>query len=491
MPKWSIRMNTITIIGGGLGGLTSGALLAQDGYKVTLLEQHNIVGGCATTFKRKGGFTCEVGLHEMDGVFTNPQIKRIFDKLDVYNNVEFVKPDEFFSVVTDNGTFIMPDDVQGAQDRLTEKFPNEEKGIEKYFKLIGSISKELETLQSASWYHYLLFPLLFSNILRYKNKTVTEVLDNIIEDDELKLLLNTNVQYYNDTPDTLSFLLHSVAQYSYYSGGGWFIKGGSQKLSDHLAKVITDNGGEIITKANVIECDSSYVTYLRKKEKITIHTDAFISNLSPEQTYELFKKEYTETKEIADSLLTIYLGFSKNLKETYGKQPYSNFIFDEIDSVNSYNALLKKDITERGFVFVDYSQVDSALTKDTSKSFGVICLSDFIEEWQNLSEDDYKIKKQNLIDVALSKLEMYYPNIKELVEYAEVGTAKTVHRYIKTPNGTAYGFKPTPKQFFKIPKVKSDKINNLYFVGQWVIAGGFSPAISSGGLCYDAISNRR
>jgi len=135
--------------------------------------------------------------------------------------------------------------------------------------------------------------------------------------------------------------------------------------------------------------------------------------------------------------------------------------------------------------------VDSALTKDTSNSFGVICLSDFIEEWQNLSEDDYKIKKQNLIDVALSKLEMYYPNIKELVEYAEVGTAKTVHRYIKTPNGTAYGFKPTPKQFFKIPKVKSDKINNLYFVGQWVIAGGFSPAISSGGLCYDAISNRR
>jgi len=57
------NFKTITIIGGGLGGLTSGALLAKDGHKVTLLEQHNIVGGCATTFKRKGGFTCEVGLH--------------------------------------------------------------------------------------------------------------------------------------------------------------------------------------------------------------------------------------------------------------------------------------------------------------------------------------------------------------------------------------------------------------------------------------------
>ena len=317
-------MKTITIIGAGLGGLTSGALLAQDGYKVTLLEQHTIVGGCATTFKRKGGFTCEVGLHEMDGVYTNPQIKKIFDKLDVYNNVEFVKPDEFFSVVTKNGTFIMSDDLQEAQNQLTRKFPNEQKGVEKYFKLIGTIAKEFETLQSASWYHYLFFPLLFSNILRYKNKTVTEVLDKIIDNDELKLILNANVQYYNDTPDTLSFLLHCVAQHSYFSGGGWFIKGGSQKLSDYLAKVIIDNGGEIITKAHVTQCDSNHVTYLRKKEKTSIKSDAVISNLSPAQTYTLFQKEYTETKEIADSLLTIYIGFSKNLKEVYGKKPYSN-----------------------------------------------------------------------------------------------------------------------------------------------------------------------
>jgi len=198
------KRKTVTIIGGGLGGLTSGALLAQDGYKVTLLEQHNIVGGCATAFKRKGGFTCEVGLHEMDGVYSSPQIKKIFDALDIYNHVAFVKPDEFFSVMTKNGTFIMPDNLQEAQNKLTEKFPNDQ-------------------------------------------------------------------------------------------------------------------------------------------------------------------------------------------------------------------------------------------------------------------------------------------NIKELVEYSEAGTSKTVQRYIKTPHGTAYGFKPTPQQFFRIPKTKSDKINDLYFVGQWVIAGGFSPAVISGGLCYEAI----
>jgi len=59
----------VVIIGAGLGGLTAGALLAKEEYKVTILEQHSVVGGCATTFKRKGGYTCEVGLHEMDAAY--------------------------------------------------------------------------------------------------------------------------------------------------------------------------------------------------------------------------------------------------------------------------------------------------------------------------------------------------------------------------------------------------------------------------------------
>ena len=332
-----------------------------------------------------------------------------------------------------------------------------------------------------------LFPFLFWDILLYRTKNVTTVLDKMTENKELKLILNANVQYYNDTPNTLSFLLHAVAQGSYYQGGGWFIKGGSGKLSNYLAKVIIDNGGEVITKATVTSCQQNGVTYTHKKEVKSIKSDITISNLSPKQTYELYQTPYQESKEIGNSLLTIYLGFNKNLKQVYGKRAYSNFIFDDIASVAEFNNSLKKDIFKRGFIFVDYSQIDSGLTKE-SKSFGAVCSVDYIDEWRDLNRDEYKRRKERLINSTLKKMERYYPNISELVEYVEVGTPKTVERYIKTPNGTAYGFKPTPKEFFRIPKVKSDKIDNLYFVGQWVIAGGFSPSIVSGKLCFDMIS---
>jgi len=481
-------MKNITIIGAGLGGLTAGALLAKEGQKVTILEQHNIVGGCATTFKR-GDFTCEVGLHEMEGVHNNPMMVDIFKKLGVYDHIEFVKANEFFSVTTKHGKFLMPDGIENVKKALLLKFPYEKKGIESYFKTIQRLAEKFEKLLTPSWYHFAFFPFLFWDILFYKPKSVTDVLDKIIKDEKLKLILNTNVQYYSDSPDNLSFVLHAVAQYSYYQGGGWYIKGGSGKLSDYLAKVIKENGGEIITKATVTACEKERVVYTHKKESKSIASDIVISNLSPKQTYQLYNKPYTEKKEVADSLITIYLGFSKNLKEVYGERAYSNFIFNDIGSVKEFNSMMKKDIFQRVFVFVDYAQMDSGLTKE-SKSFGAICTTDYLSDWENLDKESYKKKKEKFIASILKKLEAEYPNISELVEYAEVGTAKTVERYIKTPNGTAYGFKPTPKQFFRIPKVKSDKVNNLYFVGQWVIAGGFSPTIMSGELCFREVGKR-
>ena len=476
-------MKKITIIGAGLGGLTAGALLAKEGHSVTLLEQHNIVGGCATTFNRKGGFVCEVGLHEMDGVYSNPLIAEIFKKLEVYENIEFVKPNEFFKITTKNGVFKMPDGVESAKEALIARFPKEQKGIEGYFKLIQRLGEHLNRLQNLSWYHYLLFPFIFWEVILYRSKSVTEVLDKLIEDRELKLILNANVQYYNDSPDTLSFLLHSVAQYSYYKGGGYFIKGGSGRLSDYLAKVIKNSGGEVITNANVVACREHEVDYIYRGETKSIESNIVISNLSPKQTYSLYNVRYSETKTVGNALLSIYLGFSQNIKEVYGEGTYSNFIYDDIDSTRGFNDMMQKDILERGFAFMDYSQIDSGLTKSDSKSFGTICMIDHIEDWADLDDELYGQKKNELLASTVKKLEKYYPNISNLIEYAEVGTAKTVKRYIKTESGTAYGFKPTPKEFFRVPKTKSDRVNDLYFVGQWVIAGGFSPSIISGHIC--------
>lgn len=481
-------MKTVTIIGAGLGGLTAGALLAQKGYKVTIVEQHNSVGGSATTFRRKGGFTCEVGLHEMDGVFSDKRKKEIFEALKVYDHVEFVKPNEFFRVTGSVIDFTMPDGRDKAIMALCEKYPSEERAIKKYFALIQKLSDEFNKLSTASWWQYALFPFVFSNILRYRTASVKKVMDGFIKDEQLKLILNANIGYFNDTINDFSFLYHSLAQHSYYKGGGWYIKGGSQQLSNYLASVIKKHDGEVITKANVVKIDhnhknSTSITYMHKKEEIEVKSDILISNLAPSATYKLAHIDYSETKKVASSLLSIYIGFKRNLKSVYGKRAYSTFLLREAQSMEDYDKNVQGNVENRGIVFVDYSQIDSGLT-DASKSFGAICSTDYLSDWEGLEKEAYKQKKHEVLESYLNLLETEYPNIREHIEFAEVGTAKTIQRYLKTAQGTAYGFAPTDKQFFRVPKVKSKKLDNLYFVGAWVIGGGFTPAILSGGLGY-------
>ncbi len=42
------------VVGSGIGGLTTAAILAKVGKKVLVLEQHDQAGGCCHTFIEKG-----------------------------------------------------------------------------------------------------------------------------------------------------------------------------------------------------------------------------------------------------------------------------------------------------------------------------------------------------------------------------------------------------------------------------------------------------
>lgn len=55
-----MKTTSVIVIGGGIAGLASAALLARDGYEVTLLEKHATLGGRAGSWS-KGGFRFDTG----------------------------------------------------------------------------------------------------------------------------------------------------------------------------------------------------------------------------------------------------------------------------------------------------------------------------------------------------------------------------------------------------------------------------------------------
>ncbi len=66
----------VIVIGGGMGGLSAGAHLASRGMKVLLLEQHDKVGGCTTSFS-SGEFTFEVVTAPLSWPLTHDEIETI------------------------------------------------------------------------------------------------------------------------------------------------------------------------------------------------------------------------------------------------------------------------------------------------------------------------------------------------------------------------------------------------------------------------------
>jgi len=188
------------------------------------------------------------------------------------------------------------------------------------------------------------------------------------------------------------------------------------------------------------------------------------------------------------SLLTLYLGFKRSPHEL-GNRFYSTCVFD--NSVMTQADILKNnhdDFSRRSFIFVDYSQLESALAMG-EWSVGAVCCIDYVENWEGLARKEYLAKKEEVAKMLIDRLEKLIPGIKGIIEYYEVGTPVTVRRYTLNPGGAVYGFAQTPSR-----KVFDhfSSIENLHIASAWgKTGGGFSGAIFGGYLCAFNILRKR
>lgn len=138
MPTWHVSCDRtkskaqneydVIIVGGGFGGLSCGALLAKNGYKVCLVEKNDTVGGLCSSYKKED-FHFDYGAEDIGGLWERGAVLHLLHMLNL-------KKENFFSKNTYriiiNDTF-MDVSYETMEQVLAKKFPKEEKAIHSFF----------------------------------------------------------------------------------------------------------------------------------------------------------------------------------------------------------------------------------------------------------------------------------------------------------------------------------------------------------------------
>jgi all-trans-retinol 13,14-reductase len=118
------------IIGAGLGGLFTGAILSKEGFKVTVLEKNATIGGGLQTFKRFGEHF-DTGMHVIGGLRPGGNIWRICRYLGILDKIKVRDVDDdctdrlYFS--EDKTYYTIGKGREGFVDSLVKSFPKERK----------------------------------------------------------------------------------------------------------------------------------------------------------------------------------------------------------------------------------------------------------------------------------------------------------------------------------------------------------------------------
>ena len=246
----------VVIIGAGLGGLTTGAILARAGCKVLVIERSNSVGGAASSYK-SGDLFVEGSLHETSDPHDPRDPKHhVLTRAGVIDAVKWIPAGAFYEARGGplGEPFVLPDSFDAARRALAERFPDVRAGIdqllgemERIASAMGTLSQGRGAFKNPREGLRALFKLLPA--LGDWRLSLSQKLSSVFGDNEaVKCALAANLGYYHDDPATLWWIFFALAQGSYLQSGGRFVQGGSQRLSSALARAIKVAGGEVIVR---------------------------------------------------------------------------------------------------------------------------------------------------------------------------------------------------------------------------------------------------
>lgn len=496
----------VVIIGAGISGLTSAALLSRAGLSVGVFEMDTRPGGYLAGFRRKD-FRFDSAIHWLNQCGPRGLVTRVFDFIgkdhptaEEQPNIKRYMGDTYNYLLTNN-----PDELK---EELISKFPHEKQGIERFFKDAKQLGKSFDGLPNYSrsletmgflektFYNIqrLEFVMPFLKHIRFTGaeKTV-KGLQRYFKDPEM-------LKIFGSEEELLSALV--PIGWAYYNDYQSPPKGGSQVFPEWLDYVTEHLGNDVcyqcrVTDVHVENGNATGISIDRKGEKFKVKAKQIIAACDVEALYERMLpqdaiptkvKEKLHNAQLYSSAVTVSIGLDCPVEEL-GLDDAMLFIVRDDVKRTEHNS---GDPHKAGISVLAPSFRDPSLAPEGKGTMTIYCYASFDQDdkWKTEVDESGKLKrgeaykkfKQEFANILIDRVEKKLgQDIRSHIEYCDIATPITHWRYTGNREGSLMGARPGKANMQAKIAGHRTPVQNLWLSGHWADLGGGVPiAVKTG-----------
>ncbi|MCB1160441.1 MAG: FAD-dependent oxidoreductase, partial [Leptospiraceae bacterium] len=447
MKELSTQIYDVAVFGAGISGFSSALRLQKKGLSTIVFESHTQVGGCAGYFIKKK-FSFDVGATTLvdfvEGGVGGNFLKEIGLAIPEGEYLDYI------AWLPDRQVVLYKDKEKWNRERL-EKFGKSDNYIQfwklmdrvtdvfweasrKNIKLpIRNINEFLHTIQ--------VIGLKNLHFLKYYNTTMLDILKkfNLEKDKALIGLLSMLIEDTIHSKIEKAPFINSSLGTTIRGAGLMRARGGMKGFWKNLSEHYLNLGG-IVKKLHKV------TSFCKEGDCWKITTDRgnffakkIISSLPLDVTYDLapdfiqtkVKPYILKNKEDRGGAIVIFLGVPEEEVRDHTITHHQMLLDYDAELGNGNN------------MFISISSKDDNLSAPPGYRSVMISTHCELSDWQGLSEEEYRVKKQQIGDTMIHYARRVYPKLATNPVVLEVGTPITYQKFTNRKEGSVGGFKQT------------------------------------------------